>query len=284
MQNNSGDFSWITISDRRIDEFESVLGKRAVDVGGVYWREVRFGFYRPLLQFREFPVAGTVPPLWARLGAAQFAVADSSVANSTLNCLFFENAREYSIEQLDQNRSRQVKVAAKHFTIRPVTNLDEFKRRGHVAYLSFYDRTKYPYGASRRDPVVFSRWAEILFEMPEILILGAYDQGELVGVSLSYLSGDTVCYTAFFCSTESLKHFVSDLMLHTLRSAAVHHPAVRRVFAGMYKGLEGLDRFYLLRGAQRVRKPALLKINPFLRYFLRQLSPLTFSKMMGQFA
>lgn len=283
MDNHSPDFSWVKISDEHIDEFESILGRKAAVVGGIYWRQVRFGFYRPLLQFRDYPV-GTITPRLGSLGAAQFGVTQASYANSILNCLFFEHTSDYCIEQLDQNRSRQVRAASKRYVIRPVTSIEEFSRKGHSAYLSFYERTKYQYGSARRDPAVFARWAQVLFGIPEILVLGAYEDGELVGASLSYLSEDTVCYAAFFCGTDPLKHFVSDLMLHAVRCAAARHGEVRRVFAGMYKGHEGLDRFYLLRGAERVKKPAFIKINPILRTLLQHAAPRTFSKLMGHFA
>jgi hypothetical protein len=261
--------------------FERLLGKAAFSVNGVYWRQVRPGFYRPLAQFKEYSTATTSFPRLALLGAAQHAVLPGEPANSFLNCICFRNTADYSQSSLDQNRNRQVRLASKHLVIRKVTDLDEFKRDGHPAYLSFFERTRYEYGASRRDPAVFSNWADSLFRITPVLVLGGYHDGKLVGTSLSFQIDRTIFYASFFCTSGAMKLYLSDLMLHAIRRAAAQQPDVKEVFAGMYKGNTGLDRFYLLRGAECVRKPARLRINPLLKTALHFGAPRMYSKMLG---
>jgi hypothetical protein len=183
---------------------------------------------------------------------------------------------------LDYNRKRQIKRAASEFIIRPVEDLEEFKTQGYAAYLSFYQRSRYSYGSRRRHQSYFCLWAEDLFEMPKANVLGAYRNGQLRGVSVSFLVEHTLFYATFFCDTPSLKLFLSDLMLHAIREEASHLPGIKQVFAGMYKGGCGLDDFYLLRGCTLIRKPAFLRTNPISTLILRRYLPQQHAKLLGR--
>jgi hypothetical protein len=282
MKAQNFDFGWAKIDEVNLAAFEGLLGKPAIKVNGIYWRQVRPGFYRPLMQFRQFPVGGVSIPFWAAMGAAQYVVPSVNAANSCLNCMFFQHTRSYSLDELDANRNRQVRLASRRFVIRPISNVEEFRAKGHPAYVSFFQRTGYEYGAERLDQGFFSSWADNLFRIPEVLILGAYLDDELVGVSLTYLAGDVLCYATFFCTTDSLKLYLSDLMLHAIRSAAARSPEIRGIFTGMFKGNKGLDGFYTLRGAKCVRIPTYLQINPLVKLVLQRGAPGMYSKMLGE--
>lgn len=261
--------------------FVGLLGPRIVRAGDMYWGEVRPCFYRPLLPLRAHDPATVRPPALATVGGVQFAVASPEHANSTLNCLVFDRTTEYSPAQLDKNRRRQVRLAAKEFTLRPITDPEEFKRTAHPVYLSFHNRTGYKVGAERRDPARFAAWADTLFRFPHVLVLGGYRAGVLGGVSLTYRVGSTVFYATFFCDDASLEAYLSDLMLHTVREAAAASPEVSEVYAGMFKGVRGLDDFYLHRGARLIRQPARLQINPLTRVLLSRLLPRQFAQLQG---
>jgi len=55
------------------------------------------------------------------------------------------------------------------------------------------------------------------------------------------------------------------------------------VFAGMQKTGAGasVDEFYLRRGATLVRKPAVLRVNPLVRWMLSRLTPGLWSSLSG---
>lgn len=275
-------FNWKSLSDKDFATLSGLFGSKIVLVGGVYWIEVRSFFYRPLLPLPVHHPLSVRAPVSARLGAYQYPVKSEDEANSALNLLMFEEARAYSLDSLDKKRRRQVKLAAKEFEVRPVTDVEEFKRQAHPVYLSFYERTHYTVGAKRRDPAYFSAWADAIFAIPNVLILGAYREGVLGGVSLSYLINDTVFYATFFCDDEALKRYLSDLMLHSVRELAATSPEVRQVFASMFKGIRGLDDFYLLRGAALVRQPARLEINPVTNLLLKRCLPKQYRQLLGQ--
>jgi hypothetical protein len=262
--------------------FEGIFGQRIIAVNGTYWGRVRPLFYRPLLPYQEYQPGLVAPPSLGLLGGFQHAVPPGEKANSCLNLLMFENAEAYSPDCLDYNRKRQVKLAAKQFVIQPITGINEFKQKAYPIYLSFYERTRYQYGSQRREEPCFSRWADALFRIPNLVILGGYHNGELGGVSVSLLFEDTLCYATFFCNTESLRLGLSDFMLHFVREAVAKGSCAKQIFAGLYKGGKGLDDFYLLRGCKLVRKPALLHINPVAKAFLMRFLPEQYERLLGK--
>jgi hypothetical protein len=262
--------------------FERLLGQRVVRANDCYWSQVRPCFFRPLLPTQEYRLDAISAPWSASLGGFQCAVPPKEKANSSLNLLLFDS-EGYSLDSLDYNRKRQVKLAQKQFDIRPMTDVSEFKKNAYPIYLSFYERTRYYWGAKRRDRTFFSHWADALFQMPKVLILGGYQKGELRGVSLSLLVEDTLLYATFFCDTHSMRLYLSDLMLHAVRNIAAEHPHVRHIFAGMCKAEEGLNDFYLLRGCNIVRKRAVLRVNPLAAFALRNLMPKQYATLQGGF-
>lgn len=274
-------FTWKPMSNEDFVAFVGLLSPRIVQVGDIYWNEVRTFFYRPLLPRVEYHPDAVRPPLLSRLGGVQYPVPTGAEANSHLNWLLFDETHNYSVSCLDKNRRRQVKLAAQEFTIRPVTDVAEFKQQAYPVYLSFYERTQYKVGANRRDAAYFAQWADALFKIPGVLILGAYRNGTLGGVSLSYLVKDTVFYATFFCDQDALERYLSDLMLHTARASAAVAPGVKQVVVGMYKGIRGLDDFYLLRGAKLVKQRARLEVNPLARLVLQTFLPTQYAQLLG---
>ncbi len=269
------------MSPEEFASFVGLLGPRIVRAGGLHWGEVRRFLYRPLLPLHEFDPATIRPPRLAALGGVQYAVAAGPQANSWLNWLAFDETGNYSVALLDKNRRRQVRLAARDFVIRPINDPGEFKRQAHPVYLSFHARTGYKVGSERRDPAAFARWADTVFATPNVLVLGGYREGVLGGVSITYRLGRIVFYATFFCDDDALESYLSDLMLHTVRESAAAAPGVTHVYAGMFKGIRGLDDFYLHRGARLIRQPARLEINPLAGFLLRNFLPDQFARLIG---
>lgn len=274
-------FSWNELTPAGFAEFVGLLGPRIVQVGNMHWGEVRRCFYRPLLPLLTYDPATIRPPALAVLGGVQYPVSPDAQPNSWLNWLVFDQTADYSVARLDKNRRRQVRLAARDFEIRVITDREEFKRLAYPVYLSFHNRTGYKVGAERRDPARFAAWSEALFRIPGVLILGGYRAGALGGVSLTYRVGGTIFYATFFCDDDALERYLSDLMLHTVRESAAAAPGVHHVYAGMFKGIRGLDDFYLHRGARLIRQPARLEINPVAGALLPRLLPRQYAQLIG---
>jgi hypothetical protein len=270
------------MSDREYAAYSQILGYKEIKVGGIYWNQIRPFFFRPLLPFLEYSPQTIYPPWTSIVGGFQYAVSDGVVANSCLNYRMFEKAGAYSIYSLDHNRRRQVRRASDRFTIRPMDDVNEFTTKAYQVYLSFDERTHYKTGAWRRLASGFARWADALFQLPKIVVLGGFQNNELRGVSVSMCVEDTVVYASSFCDTESLRWHLPDLMLHSVREMAATLPDVVQIYGGMCIGERGLDHFYALRGCTLVNKPAVLRLNPLTQGVLKYCRPQLYAKLRGR--
>ena len=264
-------------------DIEMAFGQKVINVNNVYWQRVRPFFYRPLLPFVEYLPESVAIPRAFFLGGVQHVVPGPEIANSSMSFLFFEDLDSYSLDKLDYNRKRQIRLASKHFVIRPIFDISEFKDKGYTAYLSFYERTHYSYKTERRKQSHFSRWAEILFGFPKAIILGGYSNAGLEAISVSYLVEDVLIYSTFFCSNESLRLNISDLMLHSIREMVGKTQNIRSIYVGMYQRDQGTSDFYIFRGCKIRQKPALYRINRLTLVLLRNLMPKQYGRLCGQY-
>lgn len=261
--------TWSSMSEDEFAELEIATGAKLTKVGGVWWRQKRPFFYRPLLLYREFDPAQVEPPASTRFGGVQFAVTKQDAANSQFRLLLFRNPAEYSLASLSQTSRRHVRRAMERFDVRRIVDADTFVAQAHPVYCSFYGRTKYRYKNDRIERAHFAQWANTLFRFPKVQVLGAYRDERLVSVGISYLVEDVVFNATLFSHSDALAEYVSELILHTLRQQAAACEGARFIF-GAVAGMErGLDDFYLRRGAELVSTPAQLTINPVVSLFLR---------------
>lgn len=276
---NGIEFAWKQATLAEFADFERAQGHRVVQTGEVFWRQVRPFFFRPVLPCQELDVPSAKGPALSGLGGRQWALPNSQGANSVLRLLQFDNREAYAPGKLDYNRRRQIRLASAKFVVKPVLDRDELKQQGHSAYLSFHDRSRYSFKSDRRRRDRFDAWVDSVWRFPKALVLGAYLDRELRAVSVSHWVKDVIYYATFFCDDSSLRLFVSDYMLHTVRASAARSAEVRHIFAGMYRGSNGLDSFYLLRGCKVTPKPARLELNPFAAILLRLCLPRDYAEL-----
>lgn len=276
-------FPWQKMTFEEFAEAERSQGVKVVKVNDIYWRQVRPCLFRPLLPFWEFSPEVAKPPRSAWFGGYQHAVPPQAAANSYLNLLIFENTKDYVFDDMHRDHRREVRQAAKQYTVRRVENPEEFKDKAYKAYLSFYGRTHYQYKSERQDRECFGRWADSLFRFPKVVVLGAYRDTELQAISISKLVEDTMVYSTVFGSTESLKCHVTALLLHTVRNALAGREDVKQFYIGMYnfQGRTGVHGFYIYRGCRLVIKPAHLHLNPVMDQLLKRCLPRQYEKLYG---
>lgn len=246
----------------------AALGDRVEKVGRVYWTRSRKNFFRPLLPYEAYAPGETELPR-ALCSGFQYVVADEREANSTTSFLMLDDLRGYALWQLSHNRRRLINAAAKKMEIRVVRNLGELQDQGFAAYSSFYSRTGYQYMSARRRKAVFCQWAATLLQQPKTLILGAYDCSGLTSISISYLVDATLLYATFFSQTKAMQQGAGELMFHTLREAAGRTPGIEQIFVRRYQDGNGMDNYYLMRGAKLVRKPSKLQLSPVISWVLK---------------
>jgi len=259
---------------------QAALGTRVEKVGQVYWTRVRRFFGRPLLPYEAHAPAETEAPQ-AAWGGFQHVVTDERDANSTMNFLMLDDLGGYARGQLSHNRRRLINAAAKHLEIRPVRELGELQEQGFAVYSSFYQRTSYRYLSSRRHKENYCRWAATLFREAKTMILGAYGSGSLMAISVSYWVKGTLLYATYFSNTAALRQGASELMFHALREGVAQIPGIRQVFVRRYQGGNGMDQYYLMRGAKLVIKPARLRLQPAVAWVLKRWVPQQYALLRG---
>lgn len=256
------------------------VGDRVERIGAVYWVRTKRFFYRPLLPYEVYSLSKSDVPL-VGLGGFEHVVADAREANAAMSFLMLDDVRDYALEKLGHKRRLLIKNAARRFVIRPVQDPAEFKEQGFQAYLSFYQRTHYQYRSKRRHRENFRQWAKAIIESPKAVVLGGYGQSGLTAVSVSYWVGETLLYATFFSSTSALEEGVGELMFHTLREAASQAHGIREMFVRRYQGGDGRDKYYLLRGAKLIHKPARLCLNPLSEWILKTCFPGKLALLIG---
>ncbi len=250
---------------------------------GVWWREVRPFFFRPVLPFAVLSNEVAPPSFRASIGGFQYLVSAEAAANSAMDFLVFRAADRYNLEELKAGRRWEVRSAAKRFVVRPIVEAREFAEAGHPIYVAFFERTGYSYLSQRVKRDRFRGWAEALFRDGGALVLGAFSGTEMVAASVSRRVDDTLLYSTFFARYEAMRHHVSSLMLHAVREAARDHREIRTVFAGMRKSgqARSVDEFYLLRGATIETRPARLCVNAAASIILRIVRPTLLRRLKG---
>ena len=262
-------------------DLERELGATVVERGGIFWRQVRPFFYRPVLPVMEFSKAEAAKPFnWPN--GFQHALAGGEAANSQLNFILLDGLREYSVDGLGRRRKQLMRAAAQNFQVRPLRDLREFKEQGFRAYRSFYERTGYTHRADRKDEATFHEWAEKVFRHPKVILLGGYGADGLVGVSRSYQVGRTLVYATLFCETNSLKKNLGELMFHELRLLAAQLSGIEEIFVRNYQTGNSLDQYYLLRGCKLVSKPARLELPAIIRSGIKCFLPQQHALLTGK--
>lgn len=268
-----------------VDEYafyeRSVNGLSLRQIDGIWWYQPRPCFFRPLFPFEDLPENVAIPWQGALLGGAQYPVTDERLANTKLNLLACDQVRAYNLKSMDCSLRSQIRKGLRSFEFRQVSDPGVLVREGHTVYLEFLERTQYGHNNSRQDRAEFARWVEAVFRCPKVRVIGAFANGSLAAVTLSFLVRDVLFYNVYFGNKLALANRASDGMLHTIRESAGSDPRIRMVFSALAGMPRGLDRFYLLRGFRVIPRPAVFRGNPLALLALRHLAPSQYRKLVG---
>lgn len=252
---------WERMTIDELAAFEKACGTRVLKVGETWWVEPRPFFYRPLFPFAAVHPDFSNYPSSALLGGVLHPVPLEPSGNSYMHLFLFDNLQEYRVEKLPIKQRQNVKKGMKYFSARRITDLDEFVEEGSKIYHSFFQRTRYFYKKERLGKDGFAAWARPLFEHRKVVVTGAYQEGRLAAVEVSYRVEDVIIEDVYFSDTESQVRQVTEFMTHTIREAAAETDA-RFVFRGYPSGKLSLDESKLLKGCKVAKLPARFLINP----------------------
>jgi hypothetical protein len=261
--------TWERMSIDELAAFEKAVGGKLLKYNGIWWRETKPFFFRPLNVMEMFPANMNYYPKKFIFGGVQHLVPQNSLTNSTINYFIFKDLKQYSIENFKNKKRWEIRKGFKNFIVKPINNLDEFISEGYDVYMSFYKRTKYNYKKGRTRQSHFENWARTLFNFPKILLLGAYQEGKLSAVSISYLIDNTINYATFFSKTEALSLNVSDAMLHFIRDRAKNFERAKYIFWGRETGNKNIDLHKIYQGCELIPYPAYLKLNNLIYLYLK---------------
>ncbi len=269
-----------------VDEYaeyeRTVNGLSMCHVGGVWWYRPRPCFFRPLFPFENLSESTPIPWQGAWIGGAQFPVSENAAANTRLNLLACDAVRSYSLKTMDCSLRSQIRKGLRTFEFRVVQDPEVLATQGHSVYLEFLERTQYGHNNSRQEKGAFRKWAESVYRCPKARVIGAFHEGRLAAVTVSFLVRDVLFYNVYFGNKHALANRASDGMLHTIRESAVDDPRIRVVFSALAGMPRGLDRFYILRGFRIMSRPALLRGNPLALTALRRFAPALHRKLVGE--
>ena len=273
---------WSSMTIDRYAALERATGSKVVKIGDLWWQQVRPFFYRPLLPFKKYDLQRTTEDGFSRIAAFQHAVEDGQSRNSYLNPIVFEEARAYDMKKLPYNAQKHIKKALKNnVTVSRIVDEKEFSESAYPCYLSFYERTKYAFAASRRHRDGFSHWSHALFQFPETVVLGAFAGRELLSFEIGCLVEDTFILKTLVNSDKALKLGAPDLLLHGYRISVREQPNIRTIYDSLLGQRSGINEFYLVRGARVLALPAFLHMHPALLWLTRRTNKNTYERLLG---
>jgi hypothetical protein len=272
---------WLPMSIDKYAALECATGMKTLRQGEILWRQVRPFLYRPLLPFKKYDLKTTKEGL-SKLAAFQHSVKDGQSHNSYMNPIVFDELRNYDVNKLRGDVRRSIKRAQNNsIKILRCVDEEEFSKKAYPVYLSFYDRTKFDFETSRRQEDGFSRWARAVFRFPEVTVLGAFVDRELVSFEISCLVEDTLIVKTVVHSDKALKLGAPDLLLHHYRMSVFEQPEIRWIYDSMLAQNPGANKFKLVRGAKVLPMPAYLHIHPVVLAMIRIANKRVYGRLRG---
>jgi hypothetical protein len=261
------DLLWSGLSFEVMDEEELARQQAEVEQKvhfhrGLWWVQVKYGFYRPSLPYVEVDHRQSWPhPLHALAGFSHLA-GPNSPSNATYSAMVCEDVATYSIRRLATDRRTKLRKAMTNLTVRAVERLDDLLGDGYEVYVSW--RRRVNWGKDKSERAAFEAWIRKAFRRNKRTVLGAYRNDKLVGFMLPYVVAD-VAVQAFIAShSDFLKFRPNEAMIHAFLSVARQTPGVRIADFGPISSKPSLDDFKLTFCSVK-QFPAYTWIHPMIR-------------------
>jgi hypothetical protein len=273
--------TWPEMSIHRYAELERGFGANVVRVNHTWWVQIRPFFFRPVLPFQSFD--SSMIARTRKRGVLQHAVANGEVYDSYLNPIIFDDVQNYDPNKLRKNvRGSLKKALSSDAIVRRIVDEQEFCKKGYAVYASFYERTGYDFGGSKKkSEAEFSKWARLLFQFPELVILGVFLADELVAFELTCVVEETLIIKTVVTSDAALKLDASDLLLHNCRISVIGQENINQIYYGMLSRNTSLNKFKTMRGGRIHSLPSQTHLRPFVLNWLKRLRPSLHSRICG---
>jgi len=277
--------AWQTMSIDRYAQLVEAAGGTVFKQGPVWFREGHRLFYRPLLPHRKYDLCEARRHV-TKLGVFQHGVKDNQPHNCYLNFIIFDRLWSYEGTRVSGGALRNLKEATKNgVTVRRISDPEEFASKCYPVYMSAYRRNQYGagtrWGAQRRDPEGFAKWAHMIFQFPETIVLGAYARDQLLSFEISWIVEDTLVLNTIVHSDNGIALRTPDALLHAWRIAVRDQPGVNIIWDS-FMGTPGVDEFKLRRGGRALALRAYVNIDRATLFLLRHTWPRAYSRLAGR--
>jgi len=273
--------TWKRMSIDEYADYEGGNGTKLIKIDQVWWRAVRPFFLRPLFPFQRLARDKANPPFLSCLFGYQHPVIEGEPSNSYINIIVFDQIHDYSLDALKKEKRYKIKKGLQNLTVKRIEDYREFVDEGFRVYMSFFERTRYKWKNDRVRREGYVNWAKNVFRFPQIVIHGAYLNGELSAVNISYLVEDVIIDAAFFSTTEALKKGSSEVTWHAVRESAAQTHDARYIYEGPLSDKRSLDDSKIFRGCKIYCLPAHYSINPAWRFLLKTVSKTALARILG---
>lgn len=270
---------WEPMTIDELAAYQRACGVHVVKIQDTWWIEPRPFFFRTLYPLAEINPDFRHYPVQHMIGGVLHLVPNGVDSNTSMKLFLYDQLEEYSTEKMATKQKWVIKKSMENFQAKRITDINEFIDTAFPIYESFYDRTRYSYKKERSQKVIFADWSKNLFNFPKIMITGAYHEGKLAAVDVSYQVEDLIIDDVFFSDTQSQGLRVTDFMVHTLREAAAASGA-KFLFRGFPCGKQTLDESKVRRGCKIFRIPAHCKVNPVALFVGRLFMNESYRKLM----
>jgi hypothetical protein len=254
----------------------AITGRKTLECEGVYFHEMRSGFYWPidLLRARE-KVIRKVP---GTLGH-KMVVADAAQANSFLNIMAAYDVTEFSLESLSKERRKAVRRGLKQVEVRVLESAEELVRQGaYEVDSSFRARTQW--GRALPKDEFAARLARLMSDSGMVWF-GGYVDGKLAGyISISVVNRNATMGT-IASHSDYLSHRVNDVLVYEMCRLAAESQCVDKLAFGLHCAKETLNAFKESMLFKRRDLPAYTHVRWPIGWGLRLLRPSVYRRLLG---
>jgi len=260
---------WRGIQFEVVDEEElarqqAAGGDRVHRHDGVWWRELKFGFYQPCFSYAQVDHRVACPHRFRAMTGFMHVAAPGSPSNLNFRTLVREKIPEYCLQGLGKWRRRTVRKVLARLEVRPVEHLEDLLGPGYEIYVSWHTRVRWGADKTRRSD--YKAWITRVFHSPRQMVLGAYNKGNLVAFMLPKAVRHVVTPSFVASHTEALSDSPNDALYHAFLSIARQTPGVTMAGFGPLSKKESLDTFKLAY-CQIREEPGYVWLNPILNVF-----------------
>lgn len=215
-------------------EWKQLLGHKIIFKNGIYWEQIRKGFYQPIHFLQKLdPEQVQYPSLlsWGVRGAMD--EKDRMKANGSSSIYTLENLKTFDFSMFSQKRRENIRRCFKRVEIREIKDENILLEQGYDVVKSSMERTKYKKLISKES---YLKTCNIYVNKGDNshLVLGAFIDNKLLAYSEMYAVENTAYMMNMMIATEALKYGVSAGLFYTQFVLAQHSKDITQLYAGGY--------------------------------------------------